>query len=243
MNKLELLSRLENAVKLFEQKETIVANYKALERKDRPYEEKRKIGLLGKILLGLEMIGMFFYGGMCLLSALFTGDKETFIIGIVLIVIFLAVILTTYLLCILYNRRRNKRVDIENAELKVLKQKIAIKKQELKEQYELVESRLDRYVRSWYPEGYESSKIAAYFYVVIKNGQAYTIGDAITLYQEEQYRRRQQQLQEKIYEEQRKQTMLQKVQVAEQATLIAQLSKTNQQLEEQNRILRNNNKK
>ena len=117
-----------------------------------------------------------------------------------------------------------------------------MKKQELQEQYEMVESRLDRYVRGWYPKGYESSKIADYFYAVIKNGQAYTIGEAINLYEEECYRRRQQQLQERIYEEQRKQTMLQKTQVAEQATLIAQLSKTNKQLEEQNRILRKNNK-
>ena len=96
MNKLELLSRLENAVKLFEQKETIRANYQALERKDRPYEEKRKIGLFGKVILGLEIIYMLDYAGAFFLAIFMSElDKETYLVGIVLVVILLAIILTT----------------------------------------------------------------------------------------------------------------------------------------------------
>ena len=56
MNRQEVLHGLNNAVTLFKQQETLSQEYERVQQKDRPYEEKRKIGWLGIIILGFEIV-------------------------------------------------------------------------------------------------------------------------------------------------------------------------------------------
>ena len=98
----------------------------------------------------------------------------------------------------------------------------------------MCQKRIDRYLGDWYPEGYEKSNIAAYFYQVLENGRARTLGDAINLYEEECYRRRQSEENAQILKELERQSFKQNVQIAqsmaETAALSAQLATANKQL-------------
>ena len=67
MNRQEVLHGLNNAVTLFKQQEALSQEYDRIQQKDRPYEEKRKIGWLGIIILGFEI----YYGGMMIFVSLF----------------------------------------------------------------------------------------------------------------------------------------------------------------------------
>ena len=67
MNRQEVLHGLNNAVTLFKQQEALSQEYERVQQKDRPYEEKRKIGWLGIIILGFEI----YYGGMMIFVSLF----------------------------------------------------------------------------------------------------------------------------------------------------------------------------
>ena len=66
MNRQEVLHGLNNAVTLFKQQEALSQEYERVQQKDRPYEEKRKIGWLGIIILGFEI----YYGGMMIFVSL-----------------------------------------------------------------------------------------------------------------------------------------------------------------------------
>ena len=141
----------------------------------------------------------------------------------------------------MHNIKRNKQVDKDNLKIKELKKTIEIRKKELKEEYASVQKKIDRYLGDWYPKGYEKSSIAAYFYQVIENGRARTLGDAINLYEEECYRRRQREENAQILDELEKQSFKQNVQIvqsmAETAALSEQLANANKQLDDMKKEL------
>ena len=141
----------------------------------------------------------------------------------------------------MHNIKRNKQVDKDNLKIKELKKTIEIRKKELKEEYAAVQKKIDRYLGDWYPEGYEKSNIAAYFYQVLENGRARTLGDAINLYEEECYRRRQREENAQILDELEKQSFKQNVQIvqsmAETAALSEQLANANKQLDDMKKEL------
>lgn len=233
MNRQEVLHGLNNAVTLFKQQEALSLEFEQVQQKDRPYEEKRKIGWAGIIVLGLELfyIGPWIIAPFLLIVTNDTEDIETYILGSL---IGIAVIITTYLLFRIHNMKRNKWVDKENKKIKELKKAIEIRKRELKEEYSAVQNKVDRYLGDWYPEGYESSSEAAYFYQVIENGRARTLGDAINLYEEACYRRKQSEENAQILDELERQSFKQNIQIAqsmaETAALSAQLANANKQL-------------
>lgn len=233
MNRQEVLHGLNNAVTLFKQQEALSQEYERVQQKDRPYEEKRKIGWLGIIILGFEI----YYGGMMIFVSLFNivnNVEEHVETSILLLLMCIAGIITTYLFFRMRNIKRNKRVDKENIKIRELKKAIEIRKKEIKDEYAEVQKRIDRYLGDWYPEGYEKSYIAAYFYQVLENGRARTLGDAINLYEEECYRRRQSEENAQILNELERQSFKQNVQIAqsmaETAALSAQLATANKQL-------------
>ena len=233
MNRQEVLHGLNNAVTLFKQQEALSQEYERVQQKDRPYEEKRKIGWLGIIILGFEI----YYGGMMIFVSLFNivnNVEEHVETSILLLLMCIAGIITTYLFFRMRNIKRNKRVDKENIKIRELKKAIEIRKKEIKGEYTEVQKRIDRYLGDWYPEGYEKSYIAAYFYQVLENGRARTLGDAINLYEEECYRRRQSEENAQILNELERQSFKQNVQIAqsmaETAALSAQLATANKQL-------------
>ena len=233
MNRQEVLHGLNNAVTLFKQQEALSQEYERVQQKDRPYEEKRKIGWLGIIVLGFEIV---YIGPLTLSPFLMIADSnaEEIKIYILISLIGIAVIATTYLLFRMHNMKRNKWVDKENIKIKELKKAIEIRKREIKDEYAEVQKRIDRYLGDWYPEGYEKSYIAAYFYQVLENGRARNLGDAINLYEEECYRRRQSEENAQILNELERQSFKQNVQIAqsmaETAALSAQLATANKQL-------------
>lgn len=233
MNRQEVLHGLNNAVTLFKQQEALSQEYERVQQKDRPYEEKRKIGWLGIIILGFEI----YYGGMMIFVSLFNivnNVEEHVETSILLLLMCIAGIITTYLFFRMRNIKRNKRVDKENIKIRELKKAIEIRKKEIKDEYAEVQKRIDRYLGDWYPEGYEKSYIAAYFYQVLENGRARTLGDAINLYEEEYYRRRQSEENAQILNELERQSFKQNVQIAQSAAktaaLSAQLANANKQL-------------
>lgn len=233
MNRQEVLHGLNNAVTLFRQQEALSQEYEQVQQKDRPYEQKRKIGWLGIIVLGFEI----YYVGMVTLSLLYntiSGNTEDIEFLVLVSMIGIPVIITTYLLLRMRNVKRNKWVDKENIKIKELKKAIEIRKKEIKGEYAEVQKRIDRYLGDWYPEGYEKSYIAAFFYQVLENGRARTLGDAINLYEEECYRRRQSEENAQILNELERQSFKQNVQIAqsmaETAALSAQLATANKQL-------------
>ncbi len=233
MNRQEVLHGLNNAVTLFKQQEALSQEYERVQQKDRPYEQKRKIGWLGIIVLGFEI----YYVGMVTLSLLYntiSGNTEDIEYLVLVSLIGIPVIITTYLLFRMRNVKRNKWVDKENIKIRELKKAIEIRKKEIKGEYAEVQKRIDRYLGDWYPEGYEKSYIAAYFYQVLENGRARTLGDAINLYEEECYRRRQSEENAQILNELERQSFKQNVQIAqsmaETAALGAQLATANKQL-------------
>ena len=233
MNRQEVLHGLNNAVTLFKQQETLSQEYERVQQKDRPYEEKRKIGWLGIIILGFEIV---YIGPLTLSPLIMIADSnaEDMKMYILISLIGIAVIITTYLLFRMHNIKRNKQVDKENLKIRELKKAIETRKKELKEEYATVQKKIDRYLGDWYPKGYEKSSIAAYFYQVIENGRARTLGDAINLYEEECYRRRQRKENAQILDELEKQSFKQNVQIvqsmAETAALSSQLANANKQL-------------
>ncbi|MBQ8626522.1 MAG: hypothetical protein IJ419_10225 [Agathobacter sp.] len=233
MNRQEVLHGLNKAVTLFKQQEALSQEYDRVQQKDRPYEEKQKIGWLGIIVLGFEIyyVGAAFLG---VLGALFSNDAEEVVGCGAFCLIGLGVLITTYFLFRMHNMKRNKWVDKENIKIKELKKAIEIRKKEIKGEYAEVQKRIDRYLGDWYPEGYEKSYIAAYFYQVLENGRARTLGDAINLYEEECYRRRQSEENAQILNELERQSFKQNVQIAqsmaETAALSAQLATANKQL-------------
>lgn len=233
MNRQEVLHGLNNAVTLFKQQEALSQEYERVQQKNRPYEKKRKIGWLGIIILGFEI----YYGGMMIFVSLFNivnNVEEHVETSILLLLMCIAGIITTYLFFRMRNIKRNKRVDIENIKIRELKKAIEIRKKEIKDEYAEVQKRIDRYLGDWYPEGYEKSYIAAYFYQVLENGRARNLGDAINLYEEECYRRRQSEENSQILNELERQSFKQNVQIAqsmvETAALSAQLATANKQL-------------
>ena len=233
MNRQEVLHGLNNAVTLFKQQEALSQEYERVQQKDRPYEEKRKIGWLGIIILGFEI----YYGGMMIFVSLFNivnNVEEHAETSILLLLMCIAGIITTYLFFRMRNIKRNKWVDKENIKIRELKKAIEIRKKEIKGEYTEVQKRIDRYLGDLYPEGYEKSYIAAYFCQVLENGRARTLGDAINLYEEECYRRRQSEENAQILNELERQSFKQNVQIAqsmaETAALSAQLATANKQL-------------
>ena len=233
MNRQEVLHGLNNAVTLFKQQEALSQEYERVQQKDRPYEEKRKIGWLGIIILGFEI----YYGGMMIFVSLFNivnNVEEHAETSILLLLMCIAGIITTYLFFRMHNIKRNKWVDKENIKIRELKKAIEIRKKEIKGEYTEVQKRIDRYLGDLYPEGYEKSYIAAYFCQVLENGRARTLGDAINLYEEECYRRRQSEENAQILNELERQSFKQNVQIAqsmaETAALSAQLATANKQL-------------
>lgn len=233
MNRQEVLHGLNNAVTLFKQQEALSLEYERVKQKDRPYENKYKIGWIGTIVLGFEIydVGM---GILDLLFSIVDNETDSIVISSFSSLIGIAVIITTYILFRIYNVKRNKKVDKDNLKIRELKKAIEIRKKELKEEYAAVQKKIDRYLSDWYPKGYEKSSIAAYFYQVIENGRARTLGDAINLYEEECYRSRQREENAKILDELERQSFKQNVQIvqsmAETAALSAQLAKANKQL-------------
>ena len=96
MNRQEVLHGLNNAVTLFKQQEALSQEYERVQQKDRPYEEKRKIGWLGIIILGFEI----YYGGMMIFVSLFNivnNVEEHVETSILLLLMCIAGIITTYL--------------------------------------------------------------------------------------------------------------------------------------------------
>ena len=233
MNRQEVLYGLNNAVILFKQQEALSLEYERVQQKDRPYEQKRKIGWIGIIVLGFEI---YCFGGLIIgfLFGIVSNDTEIIKISAPFAIIGIAAIITTYLLFRMHNIKRNKQVDKENLKIRELKKAIETRKKELKEEYATVQKKIDRYLGDWYPKGYEKSSIAAYFYQVIENGRARTLGDAINLYEEECYRRRQRKENAQILDELEKQSFKQNVQIvqsmAETAALSSQLANANKQL-------------
>lgn len=242
MNRRELLQELNNAITFFEKREALCSEYERVQQKDRPYEEKRKIGWIGIIVLGFEL----YYVAQLLfvvVVGLFIEDMESegMMEMVLLSMIGVAIVLTTYWLFRMHNIKRNKRVEKENVKIKELKLAIEKRKKEIKQEYDVIQDTIDRYVGTWYPEGYDKSHIATYFYQVIKNGRAYDLGEAINLYEEECFRRRQEQKNEQILEELERQSFKQNVQIAqsaaEAAALSAQLANANKQLAEMKKEL------
>lgn len=235
MNRQEVLHGLNNAVTLFKQQEALSLEYERVRQKDRPYGQKRKIGWIGIIVMGFEI---YYFGGLLIgfLGGIVFNDTEIIEISAPFVMIGIAVIITTYLLFRMHNIKRNKKIDKENLKIRELKKAIEIRKKELKEEYATVQKKIDRYLGDWYPKGYEKSNIAVYFYQVIENGRARTLGDAINLYEEECYRRRQREENAQILDELKKQRFTQKVQIAqsmvENAALRAQVDKANKQLDD-----------
>ena len=235
MNRQEVLYGLNNAVILFKQQEALSLEYERVQQKDRPYEQKRKIGWIGIIVLGFEI---YCFGGLIIgfLFGIVSNDTEIIKISAPFAIIGIAAIITTYLLFRMHNIKRNKQVDKENLKIRELKKAIEIRKKELKEEYATVQKKIDRYLGDWYPKGYEKSSIAAYFYQVIENGRARTLGDAINLYEEECYRRRQREENAQILDELKKQSFKQNVQIAQSmvgnAVLSAQVDHANKQLDD-----------
>ena len=233
MNRQEVLHGLNNAVTLFEQQEALSLEYERVQQKDRSYEQKRKIGWIGIIVLGFEI---YCFGSLIIgfLFGIVSNDTEIIEISAPFAMIGIAVIITTYLLFRMHNIKRNKQVDKDNLKIKELKKTIEIRKKELKEEYAAVQQKIDRYLGEWYPKGYEKSSIAAYFYQVIENGRARTLGDAINLYEEECYRIKQREENAQILDELEKQSFKQNVQIvqsmAETAALSSQLANANKQL-------------
>ena len=125
-----------------------------MQQKDRPYEEKRKIGWLGIIVLGFEIV---YIGPLTLSPFLMIADSnaEDMKMYILISLTGIAVIVTTYLLFRMHNMKRNKWVDKENIKIRELKKAIEIRKKEIKDEYAEVQKRIDRYLGDWYPEGYE----------------------------------------------------------------------------------------
>lgn len=236
MNRQEVLDALNKAVILLKQREAISLEYERVQQKDCSYRKKRKIGWIGIIMLGFEIyyFGAFF---LSFLVFLFENDGKhpeiTEWAGAASLV-GLAVIITTYLLFRMHNIKRNKQIDKDNLKIMELKKAIEVRKKELKKEYADVQKQVDKHLGGWYPKGYEKSGTAAYFYQVIENGRALTLGDAINLYEEECYRRRQSEENEQILEELERQRRRQNVQiaqsVAETAALNAQLANANKQL-------------
>ena len=127
MNRQEVLHGLNNAVTLFKQQEALSQEYERVQQKDRPYEEKRKIGWLGIIILGFEI----YYGGMMIFVSLFNivnNVEEHVETSILLLLMCIAGIITTYLFFRMRNIKRNKRVDKENIKIRELKKAIEIRK-------------------------------------------------------------------------------------------------------------------
>ena len=233
MNRQEVLHGLNNAVTLFKQQEALSLEYERVQQKDRPYEKKRKIGLVGIIVLGFEI----YYVGTVIfnfLSGIAIDNAEYIEVFGIFSVVGLAVLITTYLLFRMHNIKRNKQVDKDNLKIRELKIAIERRKKELKEEYAAVQCKVERYLGDWYPKGYERSSIAAYFYQVIENGRARTLGDAINLYEEECYRRKQSEENAQILDELERQSFKQNVQIvqsaAETAALSTQLANANKQL-------------
>ena len=240
MNRRELLHELNNAITFFEKREALCSEYERVQQKDRPYEEKRKIGWLGIIVLGVEI----YYVAQILLVfvvGLFLEPMDGMMEMLLFSMIGVAIVLTTYWLFRMHNIKRNKRVDKENLKIKELKLAIEKRKKEIKQEYDVLQDTIDRYVGTWYPEGYEKSYIASYFYQVLENGRARTLGEAINLYEEECFRRRQQEENEQILEGLKRQNFKQNVQIAqsaaEAAALSAQLASANKQLASTNKQL------
>ena len=108
MNRQEVLHGLNNAVTLFKQQETLSQEYERVQQKDRPYEEKRKIGWLGIIILGFEIvyIGPLTFSPLIMIADSNAEDMKMYIL---ISLIGIAVIITTYLLFRIRNMKRNKR--------------------------------------------------------------------------------------------------------------------------------------
>ena len=75
MNRQEVLYGLNNAVILFKQQEALSLEYERVQQKDRPYEQKRKIGWIGIIVLGFEI---YCFGGLIIgfLFGIVSNDTE-----------------------------------------------------------------------------------------------------------------------------------------------------------------------
>lgn len=120
MNRQEVLYGLNNAVTLFEQQEALSLEYERVKQKDRPYEQKRKIGWIGIIVLGFEI---YCFGSLIIgfLFGIVSNDTEIIEISAPFAMIGIAVIITTYLLFRMHNIKRNKQVDKDNLKIKELK--------------------------------------------------------------------------------------------------------------------------
>ena len=127
MNRQEVLHGLNNAVTLFKQQETLSQEYERVQQKDRLYEEKRKIGWLGIIILGFEIvyIGPLTFSPLIMIADSNAEDMKMYIL---ISLIGIAVIITTYLLFRIRNMKRNKWVDKENIKIRELKKAIEIRK-------------------------------------------------------------------------------------------------------------------
>ena len=134
MNRQEVLHGLNNAVTLFKQQEALSQEYEQVQQKDRPYEEKRKIGWLGIIILGFEIV---YIGPLTLSPLIMIADSnaEDMKMYILISLIGIAVIITTYLLFRIRNMKRNKWVDKENIKIRELKKAIEIRKKEIKDEF------------------------------------------------------------------------------------------------------------
>lgn len=240
MRRQELLNELDNAITLFEQREAINQEYAKVKKKDRPYRDEVGMGGLTIIFLCFEIYGFGMYV-LGLVAGIIMKDEELIKNAGVGAMFFAALIVTTYLFSHLSCLIENKQIRKDNAKLRV--QKVAIEKEKkvLEEKYDAVQNKINYHLGNWYPEGYEKSYIASFFYQVIANGRASGLGEAINLYEEECYRRRQMKENEHIRRELERHNFKQNVQIvqsaAETAALSAQLANANKQLAEMKKEL------
>jgi len=247
MTRKDLLNQLNMAIRIFQQQITCENAIKDI-RNQYKYERKTKnIGCLGWLI----MVNMFFLIVVAGVGWLFlnfiteqseNGEmiydediqklvdelREIAITTDFLKRVWIFLVAFTVLLRIgiaIYHFFHNKTILRKNAEIRKYNAAVDFEVQKKKMELEQIIELRKRRVDTWYPDGYMSLSAARYFYLVLQNGQADSLKEAMYLYDEAVHRQRMEEMQDEMLAEEKKQTLLKTVETAALTSMAASMAK------------------